>query len=201
MMINKGRKIYNIIGKRILDILISLAALVILLIPMIFVGILIKIDNNGPIFYKSKRLGKNKTTFIFYKFRSMKIETPHDVPSIEIEADKYVTRVGKFIRKTSIDELPQLFNVLKGEMSLVGPRPIVSTEKTLIELREARCIFDIKPGITGLAQINGRDFLSFNLLKKVFFEEKYLNNISLFMDIKILLFTIVYVFKSKDIKH
>lgn len=198
-IIKKG--FYYYFGKRLMDLIVSIVAIVILLIPMIAIGIIIKLDSKGPVFYKSKRLGRDKKPFTFYKFRSMKTDTPHDIPSIEIDANQYVTNFGKFIRKSSIDELPQLFNVVIGQMSIVGPRPIVSSEKNLIQLREANNIYSIKPGITGLAQINGRDFLSFDLKKKVEFESIYIEKISFFFDFKIILMTILYIFSSKDIMH
>jgi O-antigen biosynthesis protein WbqP len=193
--------IYNYFGNRFLDLFISFFAIIVLFIPMSFLALLIKIESKGPIFYKSKRLGKNKELFTIYKFRSMKVDTPHDVPSIDLDSNKYLTKIGRIIRKTSLDELPQIFNVIFGQMSIVGPRPIVTTEQILIDLRDKYNVYSIKPGITGLAQINGRDLLSLDLSKKAIYDKQYLETKSFNTDLKIILKTFVYVIKARDVTH
>ena len=150
--------------KRLLDIVISGIAIIVLAIPMLIVTIAIKIDDPGPILFKQKRVGKKKngevTYFMIWKFRSMKMCTPHDVPTHLLEnPEQYITRVGRYMRKMSIDELPQIYQVFTGKLSLVGPRPALWSQDDLIAEREKYGANDVKPGITGWAQINGRDEL------------------------------------------
>ena len=150
--------------KRLLDIVISGIAIIVLAIPMLIVTIAIKIDDPGPILFKQKRVGKKKngevTYFMIWKFRSMKMCTPHDVPTHLLKnPEQYITRVGRWIRKTSVDELPQIYQVFTGKISCVGPRPALWSQDDLIEEREKYGANDIRPGITGWAQINGRDEL------------------------------------------
>ena len=161
MCLIKGKK-FNYLTKRFFDIFLSFLFLT-LLLPFIFlIAILIKVDSKGPILFWSKRFGANKDLFYMPKFRSMKNETPIiDTQNLK-NSSNYVKKFGKFIRNTSIDEIPQLFSVLKGDMSLVGPRPALYTQNNLIQLREKHDINVLKPGITGLAQINGRDNITLN---------------------------------------
>ena len=141
--------------KRILDVLISLVLLFILIIPFIIIAIIIKLESKGPVFFKQERIGKNKIKFHIYKFRTMKQDTPKDVPThLFNNSELYITKFGKLLRKSSIDELPQLINVLKGEMSLIGPRPALWNQDDLISEREKHNINSVLPGITGLAQVN-----------------------------------------------
>ena len=147
-----------------MDIVISGIAIIVLALPMLIVTIAIKIDDPGPVLFKQKRVGKKKngeiTYFMIWKFRSMKMCTPHDVPTHLLEnPEKYITRVGRWIRKTSIDELPQIYQVFSGKLSCVGPRPALWSQDDLIAEREKYGANDVKPGITGWAQINGRDEL------------------------------------------
>lgn len=155
---------YRNVIKRLIDIIVSGIAIIVLTIPMLIVAIVIKIDDPGPVLFKQKRIGKNKngevTYFMIWKFRSMKMSTPHDTPTHLLEnPEQYITRVGKFIRKTSIDELPQIYQVFTGRLSCIGPRPGLWNQTTLWEEREKYGANDVKPGITGWAQINGRDEL------------------------------------------
>lgn len=156
---------YHPIIKRMLDIILSGIALVLLAIPMLLIALAIKIDDGGPILFKQERVGQKKggksSLFTLWKFRSMKLSTPHDVPTDRLQSpDQHITAVGRFIRRTSLDELPQLFQVLSSKMSLVGPRPVLPAQKELLALREQCGADRLKPGITGLAQVNGRDLLS-----------------------------------------
>lgn len=155
---------YKHIVKRVFDIILSSVAVILLAMPMLIIAIAIIIDDPGPVFFKQKRVGKKKngkiTYFMMWKFRSMKMSTPHDVPTHLLEnPEQYITRVGRFIRRTSLDELPQLYQVLTSELSIVGPRPALWSQEDLIEEREKYGVNNVKPGITGWAQINGRDEL------------------------------------------
>ena len=170
-----------------------------LFFPCLIISFLIIFDSKGPIFYKTKRVGKNKKIFEMYKFRTMEITTPLINSNDLKEADKYITKLGKNLRKYSIDEIPQIINIILGDMSLVGPRPSLESQYDLIEKRDLHGINDIKPGLTGLAQINGRDNLHVD--KKVEYDKSYKDNQSIILDLKILVQTLFVVLKSKDIKH
>ena len=155
---------YRYVIKRLIDIILSLIGIILLAIPMLIVAIAIKIDDPGPVLFKQKRIGKNKngkvTYFTIWKYRSMKMSTPHDTPTHLLKnPEQYITRVGKFIRKTSMDELPQIYQVFTGKLTCVGPRPGLWNQTDLWEEREKYGANDVKPGITGWAQINGRDEL------------------------------------------
>lgn len=154
--------------KRTIDLLLSLAGLIILAIPMMIVSLIIFADDPGPVFFKQKRIGIRKTYFNCYKFRSMKMSTPHDVPTHMLEnPEQYITKFGKFMRKMSIDELPQIFNILKGDMAIIGPRPALWNQDDLVEERDKYGANDIRPGLTGWAQINGRDELEIPVKAKL----------------------------------
>lgn len=184
--------------KRFIDIIISLLSIIILIMPMILIGIAIKLDSEGPIIFKQKRVGKNKKHFYIYKFRSMKTETPHELPTHQLQgATTYITKVGAFLRKTSLDELPQLFNILKGDMSIIGPRPALWNQYDLIEERDKYGANDIRPGLTGWAQINGRDELEIPVKAK--FDGDYVKNLCVSMDIKCFFGTIKSVLKHDGI--
>lgn len=185
--------------KRALDVFISLIAIILLLPLFLIISILIKIDSRGPVIFKQERSGLHKKVFTLYKFRSMKTETPKYCATRKLnKIDCYVTNVGHFLRKTSLDELPQLFNILKGDMSFIGPRPVVITETDLIETRDKYGVNDILPGITGYAQINGRDELEVE--EKTMFDSFYKNNISFTLDLSIFLKTFLVVLKREGIK-
>lgn len=184
--------------KRGLDVVIAGFSLLILAVPMLIISLIIYFDDPGKVIFSQYRIGQNYQKFKLYKFRSMKISTPKYLSTAEVEHPaEYITNVGYFIRKYSLDELPQLFNVFKGDMSLVGPRPLIPNEVDIHELRHKYGVYDIKPGITGLAQINGRDTVS--PLNKVKWDVKYANNFSLTMDLKILFATVFKVFKGADV--
>lgn len=184
--------------KRTLDLILSLIALVVLSPLLLIIAIAIKIESPGPVFFTQQRVGLNKQTFKIYKFRSMYIETPNNSPTWKLnDADKYITYIGRKIRRRSIDELPQLINVIKGEMSLIGPRPVVWTEEKLIEKRDRFDAFSTKPGLTGLAQINGRDHL--NYVEKAYLDGEYAKTVSLINDLKIFFGTVTYVLRMDGI--
>lgn len=179
--------------KRILDFTIALILLILFAIPMLFVAIAIKIDDRGRIFYKQPRMGKNLNVFYIYKFRTMKSDRK------ELESglthDKMVTRVGKFLRASSIDELPQLINIIKGEMSFIGPRPwIVDYYDLFTEEQKHRC--DVLPGLSGLAQVKGRNGL--NIFEKINYDLEYVKNASLKLDLKIFILSIVAALKKSN---
>ncbi|MGL5754014.1 MAG: sugar transferase [Paraclostridium sp.] len=188
---------YNTL-KRFIDIIISVSGIIILAPIFLITSILIKLESDGPIIFKQLRAGKNSKPFYIYKFRSMKKDAPTLSTNEFDDANLFITKTGRFIRKTSIDELPQLINILKGDMSIVGPRPVILDEKELILLRQKYNIDIILPGITGLAQINGRD--SIGEKEKVKLDYQYLKNRSLILDIKIVFITIFKVLKKSDIK-
>lgn len=191
-----SQKIYLKV-KRFFDIVLSLIALIILSPLIIIVSILIKSTSKGPIIFSQNRIGKDEKLFKVYKFRSMYVEAPKSTATGELEnPDLHITKIGKIIRITSIDEIPQLINVLKGDMSLIGPRPIIPEEIEVYDLRKKHKVYAIRPGITGLAQVNGRDFL--NPERKVIFDSEYLNKISLKLDTYIILKSIIVVFSHSD---
>lgn len=195
----KSYQLYRYV-KRMADIVCATVGLVILAFPMLFVAFLIYLDDPGPIFFTQYRVGQGGKHFKIYKFRSMKLHTPQYMATSEIDdPNSYITRVGKVIRKLSIDELPQLFNVMFGDMSLVGPRPLIENEKEqeIHRLRNAYGVYALRPGLTGLAQIKGRDTVSPK--DKVNWDVQYLKNYGLLMDMKILLITVPKVFKGSDI--
>lgn len=186
------------LSKRLIDVIASAIGIIVLSPLFLLVAILIKLDSKGPIIFKQVRIGKDSKPFNIYKFRSMKIDAPNLSTEEFVDASKFITKVGKFIRKTSIDELPQLFNILKGDMSIVGPRPVIEKETRLLELRKKYKVDKILPGITGLAQISGRDDI--DDYEKVEYDLKYLINRSLMLDIKIIISTFFKVVKSEGIK-
>lgn len=184
--------------KRGFDILFSLAVIVLTLPLTIFISMVIAITSNGPVFFKQKRIGLYCKLFDIYKFRTMYNDTPKDIPTHLLESpDKYITPIGKFLRKTSLDELPQLLNVLAGDMSFVGPRPALYNQNDLIEMREKYKINDVRPGITGWAQINGRDELS--IPRKVEYDRYYISHMNIFFDLKIIFITFVHTILQKGV--
>jgi O-antigen biosynthesis protein WbqP len=185
-------ELFNIIER------ITIMLLILCLSPVfLIISIIIKLDSKGPVIFKQERIGKNSRPFYIYKFRSMKIDAPSNIPTCELEADKYITSLGNFLRKTSLDELPQLFNIVKGEMSLVGPRPVIPKERKLIELRKKHGVDKVLPGLTGWAQINGRDKIGSK--EKVKYDRQYVENKSLNFDIYIIWITACKVIKGEDI--
>ena len=154
--------------KRVFDIILSFIGIIVLLLPMLILAIIIKIDSKGPVFFKQKRIGKKKKTFMILKFRTMRTETPHDAPTHELsDPKKWITKFGGFLRKTSLDEIPQIFNIFVGQMSIIGPRPALWNQFDLIAERDKYGANDVTPGLTGWAQINGRDELEIPVKAKL----------------------------------
>lgn len=183
---------YTHYGKRLLDIIGAVVLLVIAAVPMLIVTIIIKLDSHGPALFRHQRYGKDKQPFTIYKFRSMAIDAPNDRATQDFhDSHMYITKVGRIMRKLSIDELPQLINVLRGDMSLIGPRPVVLSEKRLIKLRDNYGANSVKPGITGWAQANGRDEM--DDVTKSDFDGYYANHLGLVMDAKVILKTLYVI--------
>ncbi|OMD77138.1 MULTISPECIES: sugar transferase [Paenibacillus] len=184
--------------KQTIDFLLALIGMLVLWPVFLIIAIAIKTTSKGPILFKQKRLGKNKSEFYILKFRTMRTDTPQDMPTHLLEdPDFFITKIGKFLRKTSLDELPQIINILKGEMSIVGPRPALWNQYDLIAERDKYGANDIKPGLTGWAQINGRDELSIE--RKAKLDCDYVKQISFVMDVKCFFLTIVSVVKRDGI--
>lgn len=184
--------------KRYIDILFSVIGLIILSPVFLILVIAIKADSRGPVLFKQKRVGIHKSHFNILKFRTMRIDTPKDTPTHLLEnPDQWITKVGKFLRKTSLDELPQILNILNGDMSIVGPRPALWNQFDLIELRDKYSANDVPVGLTGWAQINGRDELE--LEEKARLDGEYAQNIGLSIDIKCFLGTFLSVIRSEGV--
>ncbi|MEH7106452.1 sugar transferase [Bacillus sp. JJ1764] len=192
--------IYRSCIKKILDKVIAFISMIILS-PIFLVLILcIKLDSKGPIFFKQRRITKDKTEFLILKFRTMKIDTPSDMPTHLLKnPEQYITRVGKFLRKSSLDELPQIINILKGEMSIIGPRPALWNQFDLIAERDKYGANEILPGLTGWAQINGRDEIPIELKSKL--DGEYAKKISFIFDLKVFFKTIFNVITSDGVKE
>ena len=188
---------YSVV-KRLGDIILSLMGIIILCPIFMIIAIAIKLDSEGPVIFKQKRFGRYKKSFYVLKFRTMKVESPKYVATRDLHnSEQWITKVGSFLRKTSLDELPQLCNILVGNMSIVGPRPVAISELDVIEAREQYGANDILPGLTGWAQINGRDNLSTDVKARL--DGYYVQHRSLTMDIKCIVRTIPYVLKRKGI--
>ncbi|MBQ9684230.1 sugar transferase [Candidatus Saccharibacteria bacterium] len=189
---------YRHFFKRLIDILLSFIAILILLIPIAIISIIILVTDPGPVFFKQKRFGKNKKYFKILKFRTMKVDTP-DVPTHKLKnPEQYVTGIGKILRKLSLDELPQIFNIFIGQMSFIGPRPALWNQEDLIKLRDKYRANDVRPGLSGWAQINGRDDVSQKVKAKL--DGEYMKNLSFLFDCKCFFGTFIKVFKSEGVK-
>lgn len=183
--------------KRFFDMIICTCLLIVLSPILLIVGILIKVDSKGSILFKQRRIGKDNREFSIYKFRTMKIDTPNVATDKLKNPQQFITRVGKVLRKSSLDELPQLMNILKGEMSFIGPRPALYNQYELIELRTSLGVHTLVPGVTGWAQINGRDHN--DDIQKSQLDKYYLDNKSLGLDMKIFFMTFFKVFRAEGI--
>lgn len=186
-----------VIIKRFLDFSISLVSIIILSPLMVLVAILVKLTSKGPVLFRQRRVGKDNKEFWILKYRSMRTDTPNVATHLLNDPNKFITPIGRFLRKTSLDELPQLINILKGEMAIVGPRPALFNQEDLNEARTKLGVHKILPGLTGWAQINGRDELSTE--EKVKFDKEYLDNQSLLFDIKIVVLTVIKVLKNEGV--
>ena len=185
--------------KQILDLFVALVAIIFLFFPLIIVTILVKISSKGPVLYWSDRVGRHNAIFKMPKFRSMKIDTPVVATHLLVDPNSVLTPVGDFLRKSSLDELPQLWCILKGDMSFVGPRPALFNQDDLITLRTEKGVHALVPGLTGWAQINGRDELP--IPQKVDLDVEYLHHQSLWLDIKIVWLTFIKVIKKDGVSH
>ncbi|EOL49387.1 sugar transferase [Enterococcus caccae] len=184
--------------KRMIDIILSMLGLIILSPLFLAIIIAIKLDSKGPVFFKQKRLGIDNSHFVIYKFRTMRVDTPSEKPTHLLDnPGYYITKVGEILRKTSLDELPQIINILKGDMSVIGPRPALWNQYDLIEEREKYGANCIRPGLTGWAQINGRDELE--IAEKAKLDGEYVNQLSFLMDVKCFFGTLLSVFKSEGV--
>jgi len=185
--------------KRIFDLLVALGLMLILAPLFLSVGLAVRLTSTGPALFSTRRVGKNSRLFTMYKFRTMRLHTPQVATHLLKEPDQFLTPIGKLLRRTSLDELPQLINVLCGEMSLVGPRPALFNQDDLMALRTARGINALTPGVTGWAQVNGRDELP--IPEKVKLDEWYLKNRSIWLDFKILGMTVFKVIRKEGVAH
>ncbi|MFE4072828.1 sugar transferase [Peribacillus sp. YIM B13477] len=184
--------------KRLIDIILSIMGLIILSPIFLILIIAIKLDSKGPVLFKQKRVGIYKTHFNILKFRTMRIDTPKDTPTHLLQnPEQYITKVGRFMRKTSLDELPQIWNIFVGQMSIIGPRPALWNQYSLIEERDKYGANDVPPGLTGWAQINGRDELPIQIKAKL--DGTYVKKLSFWMDVKCFFGTIVSVVKSDGV--
>ena len=189
---------YKLFLKRFFDVVLSGIAIIVLSLPMLIIAVAIKIDDPGPALFKQKRVGKNKTYFNLLKYRSMKMSTPHDTPTHLLEnPDQYITKIGRFLRKSSLDELPQIYNIFVGKMSIIGPRPALWNQDDLIAERDKYGANDVRPGLTGWAQINGRDELEIDV--KASFDGEYVKKLSFGFDCKCFFGTILSVLRSEGV--
>ncbi|MBE6592709.1 MAG: sugar transferase [Ruminococcaceae bacterium] len=185
--------------KRALDVLFSIILLLLLAFPMLIIAVFIRADSEGKAIFKQRRRGREGKVFVCYKFRTMYCNAPPYTPASDFDGyERYVTRTGRFLRRTSLDELPQLFNVLRGEMSLVGPRPLICEEKDMHRLRMSAGVYRLRPGITGMAQVRGRNLL--DDAEKIKNDSYYLSNLRMGLDLKILFITLLKVIKKEGIK-
>ena len=185
--------------KRIFDLIMALVLMLILAPLLLLVVLAIRLTSVGPVLFRTRRVGKNSRFFTMYKFRTMRVDTPQVATHLLKKPDQFLTPVGGFLRQTSLDELPQLINVLRGDMSLVGPRPALFNQDDLISLRTARGVNELTPGITGWAQVNGRDSLP--IAEKVKLDEWYLKNRSFWLDLKVVGMTVVKVLRKDGVAH
>ena len=189
---NEFHTAYKRFFKRLFDLIGSIIALIVFFPLYLAISILIKISNPGPVLFRQERIGIHKTHFQMLKFRTMRIDTPSEIPTHLLEdPDQWITRIGKILRKTSLDELPQLWDILRGRMSFIGPRPALWNQDDLIAERDKYGANDIRPGLTGWAQVNGRDELEIPVKAK--FDGEYAQNLSLVLDIKCLLLSIIKI--------
>jgi len=195
-IINGG--IYPFI-KRVLDLLFSVVLLIVLFLPMLTIGLCIRLGTGESAIFKQKRIGADGRVFTCYKFRTMYMRAPSELSTAEFaDAQSFITPIGKKLRRVSLDELPQLINVALGQMSLVGPRPLIAREHNAHEMRYGSGASSLRPGITGLAQISGRDML--DDVNKVYFDTEYLFNMSFLLDLRILLITVTKAFRGEGVK-
>jgi O-antigen biosynthesis protein WbqP len=193
-----GLRIYREVMKRIIDLILAVFGLVVFAPLFIFLIMAIKLESDGPVLFKQRRIGKGKREFLILKFRTMRIDTPKDTPThLLANPDAYITKVGGFLRKTSLDELPQIINIIKGEMSIIGPRPALWNQDDLVAERDKYGVNDLVPGLTGWAQINGRDELPIPVKAKL--DGEYVERFGLGMDVRIFWLTVWSVVAGKGV--
>ena len=185
--------------KRIFDLVLAIKLAILLAVPILIIGIIVRLTSKGPIIYWSDRVGKENMVFKMPKFRSMQVDTPVVATHLMKNPNLFFSPVGRFLRRSSLDELPQLFSIIKGDMSFVGPRPALFNQDDLIALRKDKEVDKIKPGVTGWAQVNGRDNLS--IIDKVAFDAEYLKFQSFWFDLKILWLTLLKVLWRDNVSH
>jgi O-antigen biosynthesis protein WbqP len=185
--------------KRVFDLWLAIVAAVVLTVPFIFVALMVRLTSKGPALYWSDRVGRHNRIFKMPKFRSMQVGTPAVATHLLSKPEAYLTPIGSFLRKSSLDELPQLWCIIKGDMSFVGPRPALFNQHDLVELRTQAGVHDLLPGLTGWAQINGRDELP--IPQKVMLDTEYLQNKSFYLDVKIILLTALKVLRRDNVTH
>lgn len=191
-----GSRLIYLAGKRLFDIVFALAAGAVLLLPMLAIGAAVRLDSPGPALFRQARMGKDGNIFIILKFRTMRPEAPDNVPSRELRnPDAYITRVGAFLRRTSLDELPQLWNILRGEMSFVGYRPVCLAERELNSLRRSYGVFEARPGLTGLAQVRGRDMIDYR--QKAAMDAEYVRTCGFWLDLWCLVMTLPVILSGE----
>lgn len=197
-LLSRHQQIY-LVFKRVCDLVISIVSLIVLIIPFVIISMVQKISSpKESVFFCQVRIGRNSQPFKVTKFRSMKSSAPHDCPTKDFnDGEQYITKFGRFLRDSSIDELPQLFQVLTGKMSLIGPRPLIPKEEAVHKMRQQAGVYQLRPGMTGWAQVNGRDLVEDN--EKVNHDIEYLKTLGLKMDLKIFFLTIKKVFRKEDI--
>ena len=189
---------YQRVIKRLLDIVLSLAGIIVLALPLAVISLVIKLDSPGPVFFRQKRFGVHKSFFEILKFRTMRTDTPKDMPTHMLsDPAKWITKSGAFLRKTSLDELPQLFNILAGHMSVIGPRPALWNQEDLIAERDKYGANDVMPGLTGWAQINGRDELPIDVKARL--DGEYAQNLSFTFDVKCFVGTVKSVLRHEGV--
>ncbi len=188
---------YSRFFKRTIDIILSSIGIIVLLIPMLIVAVIIKTDSPGPILFKQKRVGIHKKHFNILKFRSMPVDVPKDMPTHQFKAEDMLSKWQKFMRKTSIDELPQLFNIFFGSMTIIGPRPALWNQDDLIAERDKYGANDVKPGLTGLAQISGRDELEIDVKARL--DGEYVQKMSFWFDVKMFVGSVFYVLRRDGV--
>lgn len=189
---------YRSIGKRIIDLVLSGVGTIVLAPFMLLIALVIKLESKGPVLFRQKRVGLHKKTFSIMKFRTMRIDTPKDTPTHMLQnPDQYITKVGRFLRKTSLDELPQILNILKGDMAIIGPRPALWNQDDLVAERDKYGANDVLPGLTGWAQINGRDELEIPVKAKL--DGEYVEKMSFLFDLKCFFGTIISIFKHDGV--
>lgn len=192
------KKTVYLFFKRALDFILALAALIVLSPLFAVIAVAVRLDSKGPVFFCQRRAGKNRRDFKMVKFRTMRQDTPHDTATHLLNnADSYITRVGAFLRKTSLDELPQLWNIVRGDMAIVGPRPALWNQFDLLDERDKYGANDVRPGLTGWAQINGRDELP--IAEKAALDGEYVKKMSLWFDLKCIVGTVIVVVRREGV--